>query len=157
MNAKEIEKDIYSTFAEIATTIGYSEIHGRVIAALLVSNKKLSLNELAKKTGYSLSTISLSLDLLEFLGMIKKIKKVGDRKLYVELQGSLMEGLKKAFTIRIQKSIKETLGKFEQHKSYLKKNDSKESKNILNILDILEEEVRSVDNYINMLLELQLQ
>ena len=68
-----------------------------------------------------------------------------------------MEGLKKAFTIRIQKSIKETLGKFEQHKSYLKKNDSKESKNILNILDILEEEVRSVDNYINMLLELQLQ
>jgi DNA-binding transcriptional regulator GbsR (MarR family) len=64
MNTKDIEKDIYSTFADIATAIGYSEIHGRVIAALLVSNKKLSLNELAKKTGYSLSTVSLSLDLL---------------------------------------------------------------------------------------------
>ena len=157
MNAKDIEKDIYSTFADIATTIGYSEIHGRVIAALLVSNKKLSLNELAKKTGYSLSTISLSLDLLEFLGMIKKIKKVGDRKLYVELQGSLTEGLKKAFTIRIQKSIKETLTKFEQHKKNLEKNGNKESKNILNILNILEKEVQSVDNYISMLLELQLQ
>jgi DNA-binding transcriptional regulator GbsR (MarR family) len=157
MNTKDIEKDIYSTFADIATAIGYSEIHGRVIAALLVSNKKLSLNELAKKTGYSLSTVSLSLDLLEFLGMIKKMKKAGDRKLYVELQGSLIEGLKKAFSIRIQKSINDTLNKFEQHKTYLKKNESKDSKNILNILDILEEEVRSVDNYINMLLELQLQ
>jgi DNA-binding transcriptional regulator GbsR (MarR family) len=157
MNTKDIEKDIYSTFADIATAIGYSEIHGRVIAALLVSNKKLSLNELAKKTGYSLSTVSLSLDLLEFLGMIKKMKKAGDRKLYVELQGSLIEGLKKAFSIRIQKRINDTLNKFEQHKTYLKKNESKDSKNILNILDILEEEVRSVDNYINMLLELQLQ
>jgi DNA-binding transcriptional regulator GbsR (MarR family) len=157
MNTKDIEKDIYSTFADIATAIGYSEIHGRVIAALLVSNRKLSLNELAKKTGYSLSTVSLSLDLLEFLGMIKKIKKVGDRKLYVELQGSLIEGLKKAFSIRIQKSINDTLNKFEQHKSYLKKNNSKESRNILNILKILEEEVQSIDNYINMLLELQLQ
>lgn len=157
MNTKDVEKDIYSTFADIATAIGYSEIHGRVIAALLVSNRKLSLNDLAKKTGYSLSTVSLSLDLLEFLGMIKKIKKAGDRKLYVELQGSLIEGLKKAFTIRIQKSIKDTLSRFEQHKNNLKRADSKENKRILDILNILEKEVESVDNYINMLLELELQ
>lgn len=157
MNTKDIEKDIYSTFADIATAIGYSEIHGRVIAALLVSNRKLSLNELAKKTGYSLSTVSLSLDLLEFLGMIKKIKKAGDRKLYVELQGSLIEGLKKAFTIRIQKSIRDTLNRFEQHKKNLSKADTKEKKRIMEILNILEKEVESIDNYINMLLELQLQ
>src|SRR3990172_5525951 len=153
MNTKDIEKDIYSTFADIATAIGYSEIHGGVVGALLVSNGRLSLNELAKKTGYSLSTVSLSLDLLEFLGMIKKTKEDGDRKLYIELQGSLIEGLKKAFSIRIQKSIKDTLSKFEQHKKYLEGADSKEKKNILDILNILEKEVKSVDNYINMLLE----
>lgn len=156
MNTKDTEKEIYSTFADIATAIGYSEIHGRVIAALLVSNRKLSLNELAKKTGYSLSTVSLSLDLLEVLGMIKKIKKAGDRKLYIELQGTLLEGLKNAFLIRIRKSIDDTLAKFEEHKKNLKNDKSKESKNILDILDILEEEVKSVDKYINMLLELQL-
>ena len=157
MNTKEIEKDIYSTFADIATSIGYSEIHGRVIAALLVSNKKLSLNELAKKTGYSLSTVSLSLDLLEVLGMIKKIKKAGDRKLYIELQGTLLEGMKNAFLIRIQKSVDNTLIKFDQHKKIIEKDNSKEGKNIKKILDILEKEVRSVDNYISMLSELQLQ
>ena len=156
MNTKEIEKDIYSTFADIATSIGYSEIHGRVIAALLVSNKKLSLNELAKKTGYSLSTVSLSLDLLEVLGMIKKIKKAGDRKLYIELQGTLLEGMKNAFLIRIQKSVNNTLSKFEQHKKVIEKDNSKEGKNIKKILDILEKEVRSIDNYISMLSELQL-
>ena len=157
MSAKEIEKDIYSTFAEIASAIGYSEIHGRIIAALLVSDRKLSLNELSKKTGYSLSTISLSLDLLELFGMIKKIKKVGDRKLYVELQGNLLEGLKRAFIIRIQKSIDDTLGKFKNYKESLNKSRDKEDKKVLNTLNILEKEVQRVDKYISLLTKLKLQ
>lgn len=152
MKTKDIEKSIYSTFADIATAIGYSEIHGRVIGALLVSNKKLSLNGLAKKTGYSLSTVSLSLDLLEFLGMIKKTKKAGDRKLYVELQGNLLEGLKKAFLMRIQKSIDNTLTKFGEYKGELEKiNDGEEKKNVMKALNILEEEVKSVNKYVGLL------
>jgi DNA-binding transcriptional regulator GbsR (MarR family) len=157
MSAREIEKNIFSTFAEIASAIGYSEIHGRIIAALLVSDKKLSLNELSKKTGYSLSTISLSLDLLELFGMIKKKKKVGDRKLYVELQGNLLEGLKRAFLIRIQKSIDETLTKFEEYKESLNKSKDKEDKKVMNTLNILEKEVQRVDKYISLLTKLKLQ
>ena len=157
MKTKEIEKDIYSTFAEIASAIGYSEIHGRIIASLLVSDKKLSLNELSKKTGYSPSTISLSLDLLAFLGMIKKIKKVGDRKLYIDLQGNLLEGLKRAFLIRIQKSINDTLSKFGEYKESLNKGKNKEDKKVLNTLKILEKEVERVDKYISLLTKLKLQ
>jgi DNA-binding transcriptional regulator GbsR (MarR family) len=157
MSSREIERDIYSTFAEIASAIGYSEIHGRIIAALLVSDKKLSLKELSKKTGYSLSTISLSLDLLELFGMIKKIKKVGDRKLYVELQGNLLEGLKRAFIIRIQKSIDDTLNKFGEYKESLNKSRDKEDKKVLNTLNILEKEVQRVDKYISLLTKLKLQ
>jgi len=156
MNTREIERNIYSTFANTATAIGYSEIHGRIIAALLVSDKKLSLNELSKKTGYSLSTISLSLDLLEFLGMIKKIKKVGDRKLYVELQGSLLEGLKRAFMIRIQKSIDDTKAKFNKYKKSLNNGKDKEDKRVLNTLKILENEVERVDKYLSLLSKLKL-
>ncbi len=69
---QNIEEHIYSTFASIASAIGYSEVHGRIIAALLVSDRPLSLEELSKKTNYSLAAISLSLDLLEIIGMIKK-------------------------------------------------------------------------------------
>jgi len=156
MNIKEIKKDIYSTFAETASAIGYSEIHGRIIAALLVKNKKLSLQELAKDIGYSTSTISLSLDLLEFLGMVKKIKKAGDRKLYVELHGDLLEGLKKAFLIRIQKSVTDTLNRFKEYEKNLNKSKDIEKKKVLNTLNILEKEVRRVDRYINLLSKLKL-
>jgi DNA-binding transcriptional regulator GbsR (MarR family) len=154
--AKEIKKSIYSAFAEIASTIGYSEIHGRIIAALLVSDRKLSLQDLAKETGYSISTISLSLDLLEFLGMIKKMKKAADRKLYVELQGDLLEGLKKAFMLKIQKSITDSLNSFENYKEILNRSKDKEKEKVMDVLSTLEKEIRRVDSYINLLSKLKL-
>lgn len=157
MSAKDIEQDIYSTFADIASTIGYSEIHGRILAALLVANKKLSLQELAKEIGYSTSTISLSLDLLGLLGMIKKVKIVGDKRLYVELQGNLLEGLKRAFLIKIQKSITDTLSKFEKYKENLKKSKQSNKKKVLNTINILEKEVRRLDRYLTLLSKLKLQ
>ncbi|NIO44655.1 MAG: hypothetical protein GTN36_03835 [Candidatus Aenigmarchaeota archaeon] len=152
----EIKKDIYSSFSDIASSIGYSDIHGRIIAALLVSDRKLSLQDLAKETGYSISTISLSLDLLEFLGMIKKIKKVGDRKLYVELQGDILEGLKKAFILKVQKNITDSLNSFEDYKEILKESKDKNKKKVMILLSTLEEEIKKLDNYINLLSKLKL-
>jgi len=157
MKVDDIERDIYSSFSSIASTIGYSEIHGRIIAALMVSNKKLSLQDLAKKTGYSISTLSLSLDLLEFFGMIKKIKNAGDRKLYIELHGDLLEGLKKAFIVKIQKSITDSLNKFNEYKENLKNSRDTDKKRVMNVLNILEEEIKRLDNYINLLSKLKFQ
>ena len=157
MNIEDVEKDIYSSFATLASTIGYSEIHGRIIAALMVSEKKLSLQDLAKKTGYSISTLSLSLDLLEFFGMIKKMKNAGDRKLYIELHGDLLEGLKKAFIIRIQKSVTDSLNRFENYKENLKDSKDKDSKRVMEVLNILEKEIKRLDKYINILGKLKLQ
>jgi len=157
MNIEDIEKDIYSSFATLASTIGYSEIHGRTIAALMVSGEKLSLQELAKKTGYSISTLSLSLDLLEFFGMIKKIKNAGDRKLYVELHGDLLEGLKKAFVVRIQKSVTDSLNRFNKYKENLKVSKGKDKKRVMDALNILEKEIERLDKYINLLSKLRLQ
>jgi len=156
VETREIKKNIYSSFADIAATIGYSEIHGRTIAALLVSNRKLSLQDLAKETGYSISTLSLSLDLLEFLGMIKKIKNAGDRKLYIELQGDLLEGLKKAFVIKLQKNISDSLNNFENYKELIKKSDDKDKKKVMEALNTLEEEIRKLNKYISLLSKLKL-
>jgi DNA-binding transcriptional regulator GbsR (MarR family) len=155
-DSKEIKKSIYSSFAEIASSIGYSDIHGRIIGALLVNNKKLSMQDLAEETGYSLSTISLSLDFLEVMGMIKKIKNAGDRKLYIELQGDLLEGLKRAFVLNLQKNIGSTLGSFESYKDELSKTKGEESKKVMKVLNTLEGEIKRLNNYVNLLSKLKL-
>lgn len=156
MDIENIEKDIYSSFASIASAIGYSEIHGRTIAALMVSGNRLSLQELSKKAGYSVSTLSLSLDLLEFLGMIRKVKNAGDRNLYIELQGNLLEGLKKAFIIKLQKSISDSLGSYDGYKKMLKDSKDENAKQVMKALIKLENEIKKLDHYVNLLSKLKL-
>ncbi len=156
MKGKDIKKDIYSTFAETASNIGYSEIHGRLIAALLVEGRPMSMQELSKEIGYSVSTISISLDLLELLGMIKKIKKVGDRNLYVKLKGDLLGGLKKAFLLKIQKSVDDSLFKFREYERSAGKLNATDKKKVLKTLKVLEKEIKRLDKYVKLISKMKM-
>src|SRR3989344_2998153 len=135
---RDIESKIFSTFAEVARSIGYSPLHGKLIGVLLVKNRPVSLQELAKETGYSAGMISLSLDLLELLGVIKRIKKEGDRQLYISLGGDLLECLKNAITLKVEKSIKESLIDFESAKTQLAKMNGQDAENAKKTLEVLE-------------------
>ncbi len=145
----ELEHKLYSLFSNITSTIGYSDVHGKIIAVLLVEGKPISLQELAKKTKYSLASISLAIDLLEFFGVVKKIKKSGDRKVYVRLEGDLLNALRDAILIKVKKVVEETLSEFDK---YRKTNDPKLKSALRNI----EREVRRLEKYINKLAEVEI-
>ncbi len=134
------EDKIHSTFAAVATSLGYSEVHGRIISALMVADKPLSMDELKQKTGYSPASLSLSLDLLEVIGIIRK-SKGNDRKLYARLEGDLIEGLRDAMMIKIQKEINSTLLELQE----LKGPKTKKS------VAIVEKEVHRLKEYVNRL------
>ena len=155
-NAKEIEEKIYSTFSDVASSIGYSPLHGKIIGVLLVRGKTISLQDLARETGYSASMISLSLDFLEVLGVIKKVKKTADRKLYISLHGDLLEALKTAIVMRTSKSIKESLSDFEKAKKDLKSIEASEKKRITKTVDVLEYEIKRLEKYMNLLSDIRL-
>lgn len=146
-----IESEIIDTFAQISGSLGYSEVHGKILAALMISEKVLSLEELAKKTRYSAGMISLSLDLLEVLGMVKKIKKQGDRKLYVQMSGDLVATLKTALLIKLTKGladVKERLSDYKKNALALK---GDEKVILWKNLGKLEREISRIDRYINKL------
>lgn len=146
MDSKEVENKIYSIFSEIASSIGYSPLHGKIIGVLLVRGSPLSLEELAKETGYSASMISVSLDLLEILGITKRVKKTGDRKLYIKLSGDLLACLKNALVMKLERGISSALNDFEEEKKKLSKNDS-----ALKTIDVLEKEIKRLDSYVKLL------
>jgi DNA-binding transcriptional regulator GbsR (MarR family) len=150
-DGKAIEEKIYSTFSGIASSIGYSPLHGRIIGVLLVQGREVSLQELARETGYSVSMISLSLDLLELLGVIKRVKKTGDRNLYIVLQGDLLECLKNAIILRVKKSIDSTLLDFGERRKGLKKLRGEEKRKMLRTLDVLERETKRLEKYVRLL------
>jgi len=150
-DGKKLEEKIYSTFSDIASSIGYSPLHGRIIGVLLVQGREMSLQELARETGYSPSMISLSLDLLELLGVIRRVKKTGDRNLYIALQGDLLKCLKNAIILRVKKSIGSTLSDFDKNRTDLRKLGREERKRMLKTLNILEKEIKRLEKYINLL------
>ena len=138
---KEVESRLYATFAAVASSLGYSDVHGRIIAALLSSKEPLSLQDIAQKTGYSLAAVSLSLDLLEVLGIIRKIKNPNDRKLYARIEGDIIDGMRRAFLAKIQMAINSTLAVFESYKG------GKNNK----IIQILEKEISRLKKYVDKL------
>ncbi len=155
-SAREIEKRILETFANVASSIGYSDLHGKIIAVLLVEGKPVSLQNLSRKVGYSSGMISLSLDFLELLGVIKKIKKSGDRKLYVQFQGDLLGCLRKAIMLKVEKSVAESLIEFELSRKKLDRVKDGEKKKVLRTLNVLEKEINRLNSYMKMLSKVEL-
>jgi len=149
--AKEIEKDILSSFAGIAQSLGYSSVHGKIIGVLLIQRKALSLEELAKETGYSTGMVSLSLDLLEVMGAVRKFKLAGDRRVHVELRGGLLECLKTAIAFKARKSVSNSLDQFQGYRNALEGMDGAEAAAVREAVDLLEKEIRRLESYIALL------
>ncbi|MFB6089182.1 MAG: hypothetical protein ABEK36_05380 [Candidatus Aenigmatarchaeota archaeon] len=153
---EEIKQKIYSTFANTAASLGYSKVHGKIIAALFAMDEPVSLQKLAEETGYSSSSISISLDFLEVLEMISKVKKSGDRKLYIKLDSNLLEALKRAVIFKTKKNIKKSLTDFDEYKEKLEKMNPEENKRTLEKLQTLEKELEKLQKYITMLDEIEI-
>jgi DNA-binding transcriptional regulator GbsR (MarR family) len=156
MKEDTTKSKIYSTFANIANSLGYSEVYGRTIACLLTHDGPVPLSEVAKETGYSSSMVSLSIDFLETVGMVKRVKKPGDRKLYLQSAGSLLDGLKRAILVRIEKNVLSSLQEFDEYKKELKKLSGEESKRLLKAIEKLEHEIKRMDGYIKVLSRVKL-
>jgi DNA-binding transcriptional regulator GbsR (MarR family) len=157
-SAAEIKRKLYASFANVAALMGYSEVHGRIIAALTANSEPMSLADLAKESGYSLSSISTSLDFLEVLGMARRVKVAGDRRVYVQLDGDLLEGLKRAIVMKGKKGVDHAFSeftKYEEALAALEPNDPEREK-ISNILGALRGELERLQLYLDLLGEIQL-
>lgn len=153
---RQIERRVLDSFATVAETIGYSPLHGTIIGVLLLKGKPVSLPDLAKETGYSSSMISLSLDFLEVMEVIKKVKKSGDRKLYVTLKGDLLSILKKAIVMRVKKALSNSLNEFDANKAKLVGVNTEDAKNARKAIEVLEKEIKRLEYYLNLLSEIDL-
>jgi DNA-binding transcriptional regulator GbsR (MarR family) len=156
MKDRSVEDGVYSIFSELAGMLGYSPIHGKIIGALIAEKGPVTLQELAKRTNYSVGMISLSLDLLEVLGVIKKIKKPGDRKLYLQLDGDLLTILKKAVTMRVRKGVESSLSDLGAKRKEVGKLRGREREYLLKTLEILERDIRRLEKYVNLLSDIKL-
>jgi len=108
-------KKLYNIFSNLISTLGYSKVHGYILATLFI-HRELSLKEIAKKSKYSISSISLSIDLLEFLGLVEKYRKDNKKEIYVRLKGDPLVALKEIILVKINRGIESALRELESEK-----------------------------------------
>lgn len=100
-----IEKSMESEFEEFAITVfhqwGIDTPTCRLFAILYLESNEVSIDDLAKRTGYSLASVSNKMRLLLGSHVIRRIKKPGSKKVYYYGE----KNLKKIFGLKIDKAI----------------------------------------------------
>ncbi|NOQ55877.1 MAG: hypothetical protein GQ477_03655 [Nanohaloarchaea archaeon] len=69
---------------------GFDDCTSKIVGALYIEPKEISLETLAQKTGYSLSAVSTAMKLIVNMGMIKRIKKPKSRKVYFFMEKDMV-------------------------------------------------------------------
>ncbi|MEM2115520.1 MAG: hypothetical protein QXD62_00080 [Candidatus Woesearchaeota archaeon] len=95
----QIKEDLKCVIREKLEKTGKNKLLADIFVECLFSQKPLSLNELSKATGYSISSLSLALK--EKHGFLVTIKKPGDKKIYVDIntesKTNIIEELKEEY------------------------------------------------------------
>ncbi|UEC42172.1 MAG: HTH-type transcriptional regulator [Methanothrix sp.] len=100
MNREEPQPDeaarrsIVDASIRVAKMLGYSDAAGAIRGYLMLSDVPLSLDELAEVTGYSKSTISTNMAQLERMGIVRRVRRPGDKRHYYSTIISIDEGRK---------------------------------------------------------------
>ncbi|GIU69581.1 MAG: hypothetical protein KatS3mg002_0817 [Candidatus Woesearchaeota archaeon] len=90
-----MEKTPREQFIELMTenvkSNGLDDATSRIIAILFLEESEISLEELAKKSGYSLSLVSTAIKMMESFGLIHKLKKPHSKKVYVKMETDILD------------------------------------------------------------------
>lgn len=111
---------------------GLNEVTAKVIAYIYSEPKEIALDELAKKTKYSLATISNTIKFLEMHKAIYRVKLPGSKKVYVKQEPNLIklfsEQLAKGLEVAVKPQL-ETIPKIiKEQQEYIKKEKNKNKK-----------------------------
>lgn len=77
-----IERHIIDACIKAAKAKGFSDASGVLRGTLFFALEPISMDQLVEETGYSKSTVSANMSLLENLGMAKRIVIPGDKRYY---------------------------------------------------------------------------
>ncbi len=77
-----LKKHIVDACVKAANAKGLSDASGVLRGTIFLALEPMSMDELVEETGYSKSTVSANMNLLENLGMVKRIIIPGDKRYY---------------------------------------------------------------------------
>ena len=83
-DCRQAKDDLIGSLGRLSETAGFSRMIGQVYSLLYLSPDQISLGEIAEKLGVSKASVSLNIQLMERMGMVKRFNRPADRRDYYE-------------------------------------------------------------------------
>jgi DNA-binding transcriptional regulator GbsR (MarR family) len=96
----ECDRAFVSYYKKVGRAYGMDELSSSIFALLFLSPEEISLEDLARETGYSLSSVSNKTRMLEMTGCITRVRKAGSKKVYFYSEKDIMK-----MTLQIMEKI----------------------------------------------------
>ncbi len=124
----KIRSEIIDDLAKVSEKWGLAGIFGRIHGVLIFSNTPMGLDEISKRSGYSKSSISQSIKLLENIGNVKRTKVPGSKKILFEAERDISLNIKKYMESTLNYEIIPMLGNIDRteakYKTLMEKTDN---------------------------------
>lgn len=132
---KPIDKELEKLLLKSNGDLHQPKVLNKVIFMLLLSEKEISMEELAKKTKYSLATLSNTIKYAEKMDMIERVPHKGTKRVYVKSKNDFYDLVKN--TIKIQHN--NFLPKLSKLDEIEKKYNSKKNENVENRIKLIKD------------------
>ncbi len=146
----DVKAEITNGYMSLCESFGINPTVGRIYTVIFFSDKALGLDEIAAETGYSVSTISKSMNISENIFDIRRFRNPGSKKVYFECEHSAIAAIRKAFFEVLGKNIEDMARIIDGCEIKLREDESEKSRAYLRNVQKLKKDYEAI----NRLLEL---
>jgi DNA-binding transcriptional regulator GbsR (MarR family) len=143
-----IGRYIVDACVKAANNKGYSDAVGVLRGTLFLATEPMSLDQLVEETGYSKSTVSSNMSLLENLGLARRVVTPGDKR-YHYSPVTDPDYLRKAMLINVRSEVQLILGALDLTEKDLKEHNL-ESEGLMAKIDSIRHSYRQVEWLLNL-------
>jgi len=122
-----IKSQLVASGGRLAQEFGFNRVAGEILACLYLTEGEASLDTLEKELHLSKAAVSLGAAQLERMGLIHRVRKVGDRKRYYQSADDIASALRHGILTfaRAKMAVLETdLGRAEEALDELKQDEN---------------------------------
>ncbi len=150
----QAEKDAMKLFDNIGKSYGTDSLTSNIISIIYLEPEAVSLDEIAKRTGYSLASISNKIKQIELFAPIRRVKKPGSKKTYLFME----KGMFKVFKTQMKKHREIKVVPLKKHlpqiiKDYKKQAKTEKDKKKTKILEQYYKDVEKFDKIMSKMLK----
>jgi DNA-binding transcriptional regulator GbsR (MarR family) len=102
----QLDKEFIDYFNTAGRAFAWGDMPTTIIAILYIEPEPVAMEDLAKRTGYSLATISNMMKMMENMGFVRRVKKPKTRKVYFYMEKDIIKLNKQKLVMAYEIGVK---------------------------------------------------